>query len=65
MCYCDDWEFSIDRADEFMVSKKNSGKWFVISPPDLWELIEISLRQGIIKTVDPKDEIFITVGYEA
>jgi len=49
MCYCDEWEFTINRADEFMVGEKATALWYVISPEELWELISLSLRNDILE----------------
>ena len=48
MCYCDEFEFTINRADQFMIRDKSGDKWICIAPPDLWKLVEIGREKGII-----------------
>ncbi len=45
---CDNYDFNINRADQFMVSKKSVGTFYNIGPEDLWKLIEAGLEQGFL-----------------
>ena len=63
MCYCDDYEFTINRADEYMVKKKSETYWYVISPEDVWNMIQRELNAGNIKVLSRiMDDTFISVG---
>lgn len=46
MCWCDEYEFTINRADEYMVREKPDGHWYVISPHDVVALIQASINRG-------------------
>ncbi len=53
---CDNYDFTINRADQFMVSKKEVGTFYNIDPEDLWKLIEVGLRQGILSKIWTSDD---------
>ncbi len=54
--YCEEYEFTINRADQIMVSKKEVGIFYNIAPDDLWELIEVGLLSGILRKVWASDD---------
>lgn len=49
MCWCDEYNFTINRGDEFMVQKKGDGPWFSITPPDLIKIINVCIVLGYLK----------------
>lgn len=62
---CDNYDFTINRADQFMVSKKSVGTFYNIDPEDLWKLIEMGLNKGILNKVwVSDDEMFTEVSFE-
>ncbi len=46
MCWCNEYEFTINRVDEYMVREKLRGHWYVISPRDVVALIQASINRG-------------------
>ncbi len=53
---CDNYDFAINRGDQFMVSKKSVGTFYNIDPEDLWRLIEIGLEKGILNKIWVSDD---------
>ena len=48
MCWCHEYEWTINRADEYMVREKPDGCWYTISPHDVIALIQASSNRGEI-----------------
>ncbi len=53
---CDNYDFTINRADQFMVSKKSAGTFYNIDPEDLWKLIEVGIEQDILNRIWVSDD---------
>ena len=51
MCYCNEYEFTINRADEFMVMEKTENQWYNIDPETLVKLIKHNLNNDVLKIV--------------
>ena len=58
MCWCDEYDFTINRADEYMVKEKATQQWYVIAPPDVIKAIEKCLELGYLEKFHfiPADE---------
>ena len=56
MCwYCYEYEFTINRADEYMVREKPDGRWYSATPDVILALIKVAIKRGdvyIYRTLD-------------
>ena len=64
MCWCDEYEFTINRADEYMVREKPDGRWYIASPNVITTLIEVAIKRGDVYIYRTLDELegFDSVG---
>ena len=47
MCWwCAEYEFTINRADEYTVRKRPDGRWYSASPNVVLGLIEAAIKRG-------------------
>ena len=46
MCDCDEFEFTINRGDEFMVLKTGTVRGYRITPENLWKMLDYLLEEG-------------------
>ena len=57
MCWCDEYEFTINRADEYMVRKKPDGRWYIASPGVIIALIEAAIKRGDVSIYRTLNEL--------
>ncbi len=58
MCWCDEYEFTINRADDYMIRRKSDGKWYSIDPDNFMRLIEKAFDDGLITITNTTDNFY-------